>query len=341
MTWVDGNDPKLNRKRDQFWKQQRQSSKLRSTLRGSTRYANNNEILYCLASILINAAFVRRIHVITDQQRPQLEALSELGCSASELNKISIVDHAEIFGDLIDLAPTFNSRSIESLIHRTPDLADHFLYMNDDFFILRPTLPSDFFAAPGVPRPLARLRPYSRSAHRAKLKLLDIASHFRKVRPGFNDANRTAALTANLRHEFLSIEHAPYPLYRPVIEDFFARNPGLLRRNASYRFRHHRQFLVQALAWCIGLKQGRLVPCGSGKTVCHVKADALSALIKHHAAGLDIFQALPKIDSDCEQPRFLCIQSLDKATRSEQEQLLAILRETLLRSRRGAPQQHA
>lgn len=335
VTWVDGSDPELNSKRDHYWKQQRRPSHLKPTLSGSTRFANTNEIILCLASILIHAPFVRRIHVITDQQKPALESLIDFGLSESELGKISIVDHAEIFGDLIDLAPTFNSRSIESLIHRTPGLADHFIYMNDDFFILRPTLPSDFFAAPGIPRPQARLRPYSRSAHRVKLKLLDISSRFRKVRPGFNDANRTAALTADLRHRFLSIQHAPYPLHRPLIEDFFARNPDILRRNVSYRFRHHRQFLVQALAWCLGLKQGRLAPCADGQSVCHLKADALSALIEHHAAGLDLSEALHEIDSDCEQPRFLCLQSLDKATRNEQEQVLAILRDALQSGRHG------
>lgn len=341
VTWVDGSDPELNSKRDQYWKQQRRSTHLQPTLSGSTRFANTNEIICCLASILINAPFVRRIHVITDQQRPPLEDLAEFGLSESELHKISIVDHAEIFADLIDLAPTFNSRSIESLIYRTPGLADHFIYMNDDFFILRPTHPGDFFAAPGIPRPQVQLRPYSRSAHRAKLKLLDISSRFRKVRPGFNDANRTAALTANLRHQFLSLQHAPYPLYRPLIEEFFARRPDLLRRNVSYRFRHHRQFLVQALAWCVGLKQGRLAPCGSDRNVCHVKADSLSELIELHAKGLDLFQALAKVDSDCKQLKFLCIQSLDKATRSEQEQVLAILRETLQRGRREDSPQHS
>ena len=61
------------------------------------------------------------------------------------MEKVKIVDHTEIFGDNKPLLPVFNSRSIETKIHRIPGLAEHFIYFNDDMILLRPVSKSDFF----------------------------------------------------------------------------------------------------------------------------------------------------------------------------------------------------
>lgn len=92
------------------------------------------------------------------------------------------MDHRAIFENFSDLIPTFNAVSIETVIHRTPGLADHFVYMNDDFFILRNTSPSDYFAAPETPIISGRVLPYLRTYYRLKLSLLDILSKRKNVR---------------------------------------------------------------------------------------------------------------------------------------------------------------
>jgi len=40
--------------------------------------------------------------------------------------------------------PHFNSISIETLVYQIPDLAEHFIYFNDDFFLIKETKQSDF-----------------------------------------------------------------------------------------------------------------------------------------------------------------------------------------------------
>ena len=39
-----------------------------------------------------------------------------------------------------DALPTFNSHAIESALHKVPDLAEQFVYLNDDFFLGRPLI---------------------------------------------------------------------------------------------------------------------------------------------------------------------------------------------------------
>mmetsp|Transcript_95208 Transcript_95208/g.165400 ORF Transcript_95208/g.165400 Transcript_95208/m.165400 type:complete len:357 (-) Transcript_95208:38-1108(-) len=45
--------------------------------------------------------------------------------------------------------PTYNSDSLESHLHRIPDLAEHFIYFNDDMYIGRPLEKSFFFTPSG------------------------------------------------------------------------------------------------------------------------------------------------------------------------------------------------
>ena len=60
----------------------------------------------------------------------------------------TLVDHAAILPP--DALPTFNSHAIESALHRVPDLAEHFVYLNDDFFLGRPLGPETFFSPAGL-----------------------------------------------------------------------------------------------------------------------------------------------------------------------------------------------
>lgn len=44
----------------------------------------------------------------------------------------------------------YNSHVIESCLHRIPDLAEHYIYFNDDVMLLRPMEPTDFFTENGL-----------------------------------------------------------------------------------------------------------------------------------------------------------------------------------------------
>ena len=49
--------------------------------------------------------------------------------------KLHVVRHDEFIPQ--EYLPTFSSHTIEMNIHRIPGLAEHFVYFNDDMFMLR------------------------------------------------------------------------------------------------------------------------------------------------------------------------------------------------------------
>jgi hypothetical protein len=59
--------------------------------------------------------------------------------------KVEIVDHTVLFAGYERNLPTFNNRSLLSALWRIPGLSARYLYLNDDFALLRPVEPEDFF----------------------------------------------------------------------------------------------------------------------------------------------------------------------------------------------------
>lgn len=72
------------------------------------------------------APWVRKIHFITDGQKP--EWLDESN------HKINLVNHEDFIPS--QFLPTYNSAVIERYIHKIPGLSEHFVYFNDDFYII-------------------------------------------------------------------------------------------------------------------------------------------------------------------------------------------------------------
>jgi len=139
IAWVDGDDPRLKQKREAY----KSGKSVASEAVTATRFASDDEIYYNIASIIKYVPFCRHIYVVTDQQRPALidEFAKKNICSA---DKIRIIDHKDIFSGYEQYLPTFNTRSIETMIWNIEGLSDHFIYMNDDFFFNQPVTINDF-----------------------------------------------------------------------------------------------------------------------------------------------------------------------------------------------------
>jgi glycosyltransferase involved in cell wall biosynthesis len=108
---------------------------------GRARYVDRGELRYSLRSLHLFAPWVRRIHLVTAGQVPSWLDPTD--------PRINVVDHRDLLP--ADALPTFNSHAIESVLHRIDGLAEHFLYLNDDFFVGAPTSPEAFFSAAGSP----------------------------------------------------------------------------------------------------------------------------------------------------------------------------------------------
>ena len=125
-TWVNGSDPKFISEIQRY-----------SKLHDRARYDDKDELRYSLRSIDRFAPWVRNIYIVTNGQIPHWLNL--------ENPRIRIVTHQELAADEPEILPTFSSCTIESLIHRIPNLSKNFLYLNDDIFLGAHVYPDDFF----------------------------------------------------------------------------------------------------------------------------------------------------------------------------------------------------
>lgn len=81
------------------------------------------------------APWVRTIHFVTWGHLPAWLNVNH--------PKLHIVNHRDYIPE--QYLPTFNSNVLEIYMHRIEGLAEHFVYFNDDFFLIRPYAPKMFF----------------------------------------------------------------------------------------------------------------------------------------------------------------------------------------------------
>lgn len=133
ITWMDGNDENWRREKRQY-------EQGGSTLEGGTddreeRYRDWEQLAYWFRGIEKNAPWVRKIHFVTWGHLPKWLNVNH--------PKLHIVNHRDFIPE--KYLPVFNSNVIEQFMYRIPDLAEHFVYFNDDMFITGRMKPEDFF----------------------------------------------------------------------------------------------------------------------------------------------------------------------------------------------------
>lgn len=216
-TWVDGSDPEW-RARMRTARDSRDQEMTAPSSISESRFTSRDELRYSLRSLEYYASWVRRIFIVTDGQVP------------SWLNtdhpKITVVDHRDIFSDP-SVLPVFNSHAIESQLHHIPGLADHYLYLNDDCFFLRPIDPGLFFTANGL------------SKHFPSTVPIDIGSWSPRDIPIISAAKRGRDYVlekygSTVTHRF---KHTPHPQLRPVLEAMETEEPKLFSDVAASPFR--------------------------------------------------------------------------------------------------------
>ena len=233
IPWVDGNDKNHQLKMIPYL----DDKSIINSEKFRTRFDHVNEIEFAINSILTFAPFIRTIFIVTDDQIPQFLNNSEVS------KKISIIDHKIIFAGYEKYLPTFNNRPIETCIHRIPDLAEHFIYFNDDTFLINPTKPDDFFIN-GLP------------VLRGKWTKFDedkIKSIFKAPKKGHKTAQQQAAKKVGFKR-YYRFRHTPHPMRKSIFENYFEEHKEIFIENIKYRFRSPNQFTPQGLANHIEIK---------------------------------------------------------------------------------------
>ena len=312
IAWVDGSDPALAQKRNRYL---RGPHRVAAQAVAATRFACSNEIRYCVLSILKFAPFIRNIFIVTDGQDPGLD--QEIRTHFPERrHAIRIVDHKEIFEGYEEYLPTFNSISIGNMVWRIKGLSEHFVYFNDDVFLIRPVKPREWVKNNRVVmRGKWMLPPFVKMAknffrniiHR---KLLNKPGYMPKF--SFYLVQWNAASTAGIRARFFFNCHTPHVLNRKRLEAFFSKNKALLKGNISYRFRNQKQFNVTTLANHLEILDGN-------KNTAKLN---LGYLVPSYYSKRRLKLKMRRCESD-ESIKSVCVQSLDTARQEEQEQILS------------------
>ena len=316
IAWVDGNDPAHRARLEACLRA------LGQPPRGGaapTRFDDAGEIEYCIVSLLRFAPWIRRIHVVTAGQVPPVLARLR---AAGWGDRVRLVDHAEIFAGYERFLPTFNSRAICSLLWRIDGLAGRFLYLNDDFMLLRPLARADCFGDDGTVVLRGAWRPQSSRTlagkARAALRRLRGAIGGRELPPRDSERNAQefSARLAGLDDRYFRLGHTPYAFRRATMQAFFEAHPGLLERDLEYPFRRAGQFRAECVSAHLEIAQG------------HATFDRRLRLVQLKPAEQAAWRLRRKLRNADRYARaaFACVQSLDMAPAAVRADIVAWLR---------------
>jgi len=178
---------------------------------------------YAIRLLRQNTPWINRIYVVTDGQCPKW-----LSSSTSRRLNVTVVDHTEIFRGYEDVLPTFNSVTIEHMIAHIPGLSDEVLYLNDDFFVLRPITRGHFFGKKKI-LPRGQWRPRSKRLERIGERYL---KNWKTGLVGYRGGSENIPF----KTRFFMRAHTPIPIHIPSMQRILVEK-NLLGRNISYRFR--------------------------------------------------------------------------------------------------------
>jgi len=316
-TWVDGADPCWQARKAKVL---HEAGWVAPAANHAARFRDAGEIRHSIASLLMHAPWIRRIFVVTDNQRP--------GWIDDASDKITLVDHREIFCNP-DWLPCYAARGIESQLHHIPGLADQYLYFNDDMFLGRPVSPGTFFDSRGRPYVFtATRRPRSRPWHAnpqaipAGQDVLHLASV---------ELSRRAVLEACGVCVAYDIRHQVKVLSRRLMLELEGKFAAEFEQVAKSRFRSSSTINPVYLHAFYGLATGQAVPRYVRSVRDEVKwKDTLSSLFGWDDSCLVNLKG-PHSEARLQRvadrpPRFICLNQTEVTTESDIERFAYVMK---------------
>lgn len=314
ITWVDGSDPAHAQRLGRYLES---LGRVRPAAADPTRFNDAGEIDWCLASIARFAPWFRHVHLVVDRQRPRLlDAIA-----GSEFGKrIRVVEHADLFEGFESYLPTFNSRAIITALWRIPDLAERFVYFNDDFALIQPVSPTDFFrddklVVRGKWRRQVAHDPLRRAVVALRRWLGRDPERSAAARVRNFAAQEYSARLAGFDQRYLRVFHNPFAMRRSTLAHFFADHPDLLEANLRHRLRSGDQFKTEVLAAHLEIAQGSAEIDSRLQTVQLKPSEQSLLRVRRKLAAAD---TNPDI-------AFACVQSLELAPEYARDRIIAWL----------------
>ena len=237
ITWVNMDDPD--------WQTEfaRYSGNKANTKNGvsKARFRDYGFLKYWFRGVEKFAPWVRKIHFVTSGQQPEW--------LDTDNPKIHLVNHKDFIPE--QFLPTYNSVVIERYMYRISGLAEHFVYFNDDFYIIN-ALRTERFFKNGLPCDIATFLynpSWSQWYKRIKNNLKIINRHFDKkeVMARFHDKWFDKSYGSKARWNYLlkpygkfitlRTPHNAQPYLKSTFEEVWAVAEKELTETSVNRFR--------------------------------------------------------------------------------------------------------
>lgn len=305
IMWVDGADPKHAEKLNNYLTS---VGTARPSAASKTRFHNAGEIDYCVTSLLKFAPWLQTIYIVTDNQRPML--MDKIKGSIFE-QKVKVIDHSVIFSGHEDCLPSFNSMAISSLLWRIPGLAEQFIYLNDDFVLVRPVTPGDFFSSGKVIlrgrwKRLSASIPGNIVFNRVRNLL---GANRKKNRISFWGLQQQCAELVGFRRHYFRLPHVPHAWKKSSWEQIFLLFPEAMLKNVKAHLRRPDQFVPEGLMSHFHLKND----------LAEVKSCCANIQLKPSDQLFWRIKAKLRNADHNENILFACVQSIEAASEEKQK----------------------
>lgn len=266
LPWVDGSDPVWLAEKKKYFSGAADDS--------VNRYRDWETLRYWFRGVERFAPWVNKIFFVTCGQCP--------AWLNTENPKLRLVFHKDFIPE--SYLPTFSSHPIELNLHNIQDLEEHFVYFNDDMFLLRP-IDEDFFFQKGMPCDSAILSPIIMEADTdmgfiSANNMSIIAKHFSKA--AVISSNKSAWLNlaygSQLFRTFCLLPwhhfpgffnlHLPQPFLKSSFEELWSIEPEILDSTSSHKFRDYRSDVSQWLVRYWQLCSNRFFPVSPRRGLC-------------------------------------------------------------------------
>ena len=262
IAWVDGNDEE--------WQKEKTKYLPKRNLYGndkSFRYRDWDNLQYWFRAVEKFTPWVRKVHFVTYGHLPNWLNIDN--------PKLAVVKHTDYIP--AKYLPTFSPRPIELNMHRIPDLAERFVYFNDDMFIIKPMPLTDFFSN-GLPTDfciLSKLHSPTKGDFTAYAKINNLcllnsnfdkkeqmAKFFWKWASPVYGVNALRNLVFYGQHHFngFANNHLTFSYLKETFEDVWLKEEETLDETCRNKFRSK----VDVNQWLMRywqLASGNFVPC--------------------------------------------------------------------------------
>lgn len=241
--WKDDSDEKWARRKQAFIaSRQGKQSYNQSSLKDIIVKPQLDELKYSLRSVEKHFKPLGTVHIVTDQQTP-----SWLNLEHPRLNLLDVAD-------LVDkeYLPNYNSQAIESYFYTLETLSEHFVYFNDDFFLLKDVGAEAFFSAYDEIK--VRLgKAFSPKGKTNTLEDADTSAH--------KNANSLLDKHFKAEHRF-TVMHRPYALTKNLYKELFKAFPEAFTKTRQSQLRSTDMFAIHSFLlpyWAFYMRQAKLM----------------------------------------------------------------------------------